>query len=177
MRDIARDLNVSVITVSKVLRNHPDIGLATRNRVLQRVRELNYRPNPAARSLATQRSFMIGVVVPDLIISFFAELILSISKRLRARGYEVVVANSEENARLEIDEVEHLVGRRVDGLIIASSQPAIDPAFFRGLAARKIPFVLVDRNFPDLAASFVGCDNERIGEIATAHLVQAGCSR
>ena len=66
MKDIARDLGVSVITISKVLRNHPDVGDATRERVLARVKELDYRPNLAARSLVTGRTYLVGLVVPAL---------------------------------------------------------------------------------------------------------------
>ena len=71
MKDIARDLGVSVITISKVLRNHPDVGDETRERVFARVKELDYRPNLAARSLVTGRSYLIGLVVPDLLHPFF----------------------------------------------------------------------------------------------------------
>ena len=74
MKDIARDLGVSVITVSKALRDHSDISDATRARVLKRVKELNYKPNYAARALVTGRSNMIGLIVPDLIHSFFSEV-------------------------------------------------------------------------------------------------------
>ena len=72
MKDIAQDLGVSVVTVSKVLRNHQDISTATRDRVLQRMKELDYRPNLAARSLVTGKSFMMGLVAPDLAHPFFA---------------------------------------------------------------------------------------------------------
>ena len=74
MKDIARDLGVSVITISKVLRNHPDVGDETRERVLARVKELDYQPNLAARSLVTGRTYLVGLVVPDLLHPFFAEI-------------------------------------------------------------------------------------------------------
>src|SRR5450432_3073341 len=100
MKDIARDLSVSVITVSKVLRNHPDISEATRDRVLQRMKELNYRPNLAARSLVTGKSYSVGLIVPDLVHPFFAELAKGISRVLRERGYGLMISSSEENAGL-----------------------------------------------------------------------------
>ena len=74
MKDVAKDLGVSVITVSKVLRNHPDVGDETRERVLARVRDLDYRPNLAARSLVTGRTYLVGLVVPTLLHPFFAEI-------------------------------------------------------------------------------------------------------
>ena len=87
MKDIARDLGVSTITVSKVFRNRPDIGDATRQRVLQRMKELNYQPNLSARALVTGKTSAIGLIVPDLIHPFFAEVAQGLSNTLRGQGY------------------------------------------------------------------------------------------
>ena len=100
MKDIARDLGVSVITISKVLRNHPDIGEETRERVLARVKELDYQPNLAARSLVTGRTYLVGLVVPDLLHPFFAEIAKSLSESLRKSGYYLIVSSSEEELRI-----------------------------------------------------------------------------
>src|SRR4026208_2176267 len=124
LKDIARDLNVSVMTVSKVVRGWAEVGAETRSRVLARIKELNYQPNWVARSLAARRTFMIGLIVPDLMHSFFAEIAKGVSAALRPLGYDVVICNSEEDGILESSEVERLMARQVDGLIIASSQPA-----------------------------------------------------
>lgn len=175
MKDIARDLGVSVITVSKVLRNHPDIGEETRERVLRRMRELNYQPNLAARALVTGKTFALGLIVPDLVHPFFAEVAKGLSGVLRERGFGLLIASSEENPELERQEIEHLVARRVDALLIASAQDA--PASFHSLAERKIPFVLLDRLFCDLAANFVGIDDEAAGRLATEHLLAVGSRR
>src|ERR671923_2232770 len=109
MRDIARDLGVSVITVSKVLRNHPDVGHETRERVLARVKELDYRPNFAARSLVTGRSYLVGLIVPDLLHPFFAEIAKSLSDVLRTSGYYLIISSSEEDPDLEEQEVNQLL--------------------------------------------------------------------
>ena len=119
MKDIAKDLGVSVITISKVLRNHPDIGDETRARVLARVKELDYRPNLAARSLVTGRTYLVGLVVPDLLHPFFAEIAKSLSDVLRESGYYLIVTSSEEDPNLEEQEINHLLARRLDTLIIA----------------------------------------------------------
>src|SRR5436190_22648854 len=95
MKDIARDLSVSVVTISKVLRNHPDVGDETRERVLARVKELDYRPNLAARSLVTGRTYLVGLVVPDLLHPFFAEIDKSLSDDLRESGYYLIISSSE----------------------------------------------------------------------------------
>src|SRR3569833_3191891 len=101
MKDIADGLGLSVVTVSKVLRGHPDIGEETRERVLQRVRELNYQPNILARSLVTGRSFLVGLIVPDLIHPFFAEIAKALASTIRAKGYSLIVSSSEEDHELE----------------------------------------------------------------------------
>ncbi|MGA2599231.1 MAG: LacI family DNA-binding transcriptional regulator, partial [Bryobacteraceae bacterium] len=106
MRDIARDLKVSAITVSKALRGHADISPATRDRVLQRIRELGYEPNLAARSLATGRSFIMGLIVPDLVHPFFGEIAKGISKVLRSKGYSLLISSSEEDPELERTELD-----------------------------------------------------------------------
>src|SRR5215469_14978241 len=101
MKDIARDLGVSLMTVSKAVRGHNDISEATRQRVLKRMRELNYQPDWIARSMATGRTFLVGLVLPDLMHSFFAEVAMAVARRLEPLGYQVVIANSEEDPETE----------------------------------------------------------------------------
>lgn len=175
MKDIARDLGVSVVTVSKVLRNHPDIGPETRARVLKRMKELNYRPNLAARALVTGRTCMIGLIVPDLVHPFFAEVAKGLSKVLRKKGYGLVISSAEEDPELERQEIDQLLARRVDALIVASAQWTVES--FRHIEEMKTPYVLIDRRFAGLAASFVGVDDEQVGVLATEHLIEVGCRR
>lgn len=177
LKDIARDLNVSVMTVSKVVRGCADVGEETRARVLARVKELNYQPNWVARSLAARRTFIIGLIVPDLMHSFFAEISKSLAAAARPAGYDVVICNSEEDPDLEATEIERLLGRQVDGLVLASAQPSSSASLFERLEARGLPYVLIDRRFPDLEASYVGADDEAIGRLATRHLIDRGCRR
>lgn len=175
MKDIARDLGVSVVTISKVLRNHPDVGDETRERVLARVKELDYRPNLAARSLVTGRTYLVGLVVPDLLHPFFAEIAKSISEVLRESGYYLIVSSSEEDPDLEEQEIDQLLARRLDILIIASCRLTVD-LFFR-IEKQKIPYVLIDRSLPGLSANFVGVDDEAVGLLATRHLIEVGCTK
>jgi LacI family transcriptional regulator, galactose operon repressor len=175
MKDIARDLGVSVVTISKVLRNHPDVGEQTRERVLARVKELDYRPNLAARSLVTGRTCMVGLVVPDLLHPFFAEIAKSLSDVLRENGYCLIVSSSDEDPELEEHEINHLLARRLDTLIIASCRSTVE--LFLRIEKQKTPYVLIDRSFPGLSPNFVGVDDEMVGKIATQHLLDIGCQR
>ena len=169
MQDIARDLNVSVVTVSKVLRNKGKISLATRQRVLQRAKKLNYQTNWIARSLVTRRTYTIGLLLPDFTHPFFAEIAKAVAETVRPHGYHVIISYFEENPQLEKSEAESLLARQVDGLILASAQPG--PGGFENIRDRNTPFILIDRPIAGAHASFVGVDNQAIGQLATTHLI------
>src|SRR6266704_2470209 len=175
MKDIAEGLGLSVVTISKVLRNHPDIAEETRERVLERIKELDYQPNTMARSLVTGRSYLIGLVVPDLLHPFFADIAKSLSHVLRGSGYYLIISSSEEDPGLEEQEINQLLARRLDILIIASCRSTVD-LFFR-IEKQKTPFVLIDRALPGLTANFVGVDDEAVGMLATKHLIDIGCKK
>lgn len=175
MKDIARDLGVSVMTISKVLRNRPDVGQATRERVLARVRELDYRPNLPARSLVTGRTYLVGLVVPNLYHPFFAEIAKSLSDALQEEGYSLILASSDEDPDLEEEEINQLLPRRLDTLMIASCRSTVD--LFGRIERQGTPYILIDRSLPGLVANFVGVDDEGVGLLATRHLLEIGCTR
>lgn len=173
MKDIARDLGVSVVTVSKVLHNHSDIGAETRKRVLRRIKELNYRPNMAARALVTGRMSLIGLIVPDLTHPFFATVAKGLSSALRSHGYSLILATSEDEPSLERKEVEQMLARRVDAVILASVRQ--DASSFRTIHAQQTPCILLDRRFSGVSANFVGIDDRLAATLATSHLIEVGC--
>jgi len=175
LKDIAQDLDLSVVTISKVLRNHPDIGEQTRKRVLKRMRELNYQPNIAARSLITGRTWTIGLVVPDLLHPFFAQIAKGISVEVRRKGYSLFISSSDEDPTLEQEEIAQLLARRVDVMLIASSQLKVES--FQRIEDQKIPYVLLDRQFSEFESNFVGVDDTAVGMLATTHLIEQGCKR
>ena len=175
MKDIAADLGLSVVTVTKVFRGRSDIGNETRLRVLARMAELNYQPNVAARSLATGRSYTMGFVVPDLMHPFFAEIAKYMAGVLRAQGYHLMMSSSLDEAAVEADQLEHLLNRGVDLLMVASSQ--VDPGILRPVLDRNVPLILVDRQFEGFPAHFVGVDDRLTGRLATRHLVEQGYQR
>lgn len=177
MMDIARDLHVSVVTVSKALRNQGRISEATRKRVLSRAKKLNYQMNWVARSLVTRRTFTIGLLLPEFAHPFFAEIARSVAHSVRPHGYHVVISSFEEDPYLEVSEVDYLLARQVDGFIIASSQSARHLDMFKRVQERKTPYVLIDRPVGGVRACFVGVDNRAIGRLATEHLISRGCKR
>jgi len=175
LKDIARELNVSVITVSKALRGNTDISEATRQRILTRMKELDYQPNMTARSLATGHSFIVGLIVPDLLNPFFTELAKSLGAALRKNSYGLILASSEGDPEIEKSEIRMMLARGVDALLIASCQATLDG--FMSVHQQDTPFVLLDRPFPHLRANFVGTDDFAGGKLATEHLIQLGRKR
>lgn len=172
MKDIARDLGISPMAVSKALRNHKDIGEDTKERVRKRAQELNYRMDWVARSMVTGRTYLVGLVVPDLMQSFFAEVATAVTSTLAPAGYHLLISNSGESAADEVANIDLLVARKVDGLIIASAQRGA-----KAFKSLKTPYTLIDRQVHGLKANYVGTRNEDIGFVATRHLAEQGCKR
>jgi LacI family transcriptional regulator len=175
LKDIANDLNLSKMTISKVLRGQTDISAATKARVLQRMKELNYRPNISARSLRTGNTFTIGLVIPSLANFFFADVARGLIQTVRAAGYGVLISSAEEDPEIEQHEIELQLSRQVDALIVASVQESSE--FFAALGQQRAPLILVDRKLPSFEASFVGLRDEAVGYVAAAHLARAGCRK
>lgn len=175
LKDIAEELGVSIVTVSKALRDRPDVAKETKARILERVKYLNYRPNLAARSLVTGRSSLVGLVVPDLIHPFFSEIAKALAAALRKKHYFLLVSSSESDPTLERDEIEHMLAHHLDCFVIASCQK--DAGHLKKIGQAGVPLILLDRAFPGFAPNFVGVNDYRIGELATEHLIAQGCKR
>ena len=173
LADIARELGLSKMTVSRAINNDPLVNEKTRERVLAVSRRLNYQPNHFARALVTNRSFLIGVIVPDLMHSYFAEIMHGISGYARGSNYQIVIGNSEENISREIDEVEALRWR-TDGLIIAPTVPASKAEVYRKMLERGTKLVLIDRTLEGVDCPMVTTDNIEVGGLATEHLISLG---
>lgn len=175
MKQIADELGLSVVTVSKALRNHEDISRKTKNLVMKRVQELKYRPNLTARSLVTGRSSLVGLLVPDLLHPFFAEVARSLGNTLRKDGLYLLICSSEGDPELERQQLEHLLSRRLDAIVVApvgADQDALEM-----VAESGTPLILLDREAPVRNAHFVGVDDLLAGKLATAHLISIGCKR
>ena len=175
LKKIANDLGVSVVTVSKVLRNHEDISKKTRDLVLKHARELGYRPNLTARSLVTGKSSLVGLLVPDLIHPFFAEVAQALAATLRTQGLYLVICSSEGDAELERNQVEHLLSRRLDAIVIASIGG--DEEILNDVVASQTPLILIDRKVDIPKSHFVGSNDVLVGSLATEHLIAMGCKR
>ena len=175
MKRIAQDLGVSITTVSKVLNKRADIGETTRARVLARVAELSYQPNAVARSLTLRRTHTLGIVIPDLMHSFFVEVTAGIEAVVHARGYGMLLCNSEEDPRKERSELQLLSQRQVDGIVLASAAASANTDLLHHLTSRGVGLVMIDRDDnPDIRCDRVLTDDVEVGRLATAHLIAQG---
>src|SRR4051812_43217157 len=175
MKRIAGELGVSITTVSKVLNNRADISEATRTRVLAKVEELGYQRNAVARSLSLRRSHTVGIVIPDLMHSFFVEVIAGIEPVASGRGYGLLLCSSSEDPRKEQSELEMLRSRQVDGIVLASAQGSGTTELLQKLSKQGTTIVMIDRDdHPSVKCHRVLTDDERVGHLATSHLLDLG---
>lgn len=175
MKRIAGELGVSITTVSKVLNNHDDISDATRTRVLAKVDELGYQRNAVARSLTLRRTHTLGIVIPDLMHSFFVEIIAGIEPVVSPRGYGLLLCSSSEDSRKERAELEMLRGRQVDGIVLASANASGNTDLLLQLTRQKTSLVMIDRDdHSSVKCHRVLTDDEQVGTVATAHLLDVG---
>jgi LacI family transcriptional regulator len=175
MKRIAGELGVSITTVSKVLNNRDDIGHATRARVLAKVAELGYQPNAVARSLTLRRTHTLGVVIPDLMHSFFVEIVAAIEAAAGARGYGLLLCSSYEDPAKERQELDMLRQRQVDGVVLGSANADGNTDLLQQIHSLGIGLVMIDRDdHPDVSCDRVVTDDHEVGRLATAHLVSQG---
>jgi LacI family transcriptional regulator len=175
MKRIAGELGVSITTVSKVLNNREDIGHATRARVLAKVAELGYQPNAVARSLTLRRTHTLGVVIPDLMHSFFVEIVAGLETVASARGYGLLLCSSNEDPGKERAEIDMLRQRQVDGIVLASVNASGNTDLLQRLDSLGIGLVMIDRDdHPIVKCDRVVTDDVEVGRLATTHLIGQG---
>ena len=175
--EIARICGVSKATVSRVINNIPQgVGPETREKVLKTIRELNYRPNALARSVATSRSGTVGLIIPDVSNFFYPKIIRGVTDYMDSCGYSVIVANSDYDPDREAQQLLRLVDRRVDGILLCSGVSNKD--FLEEFRSHNIPLGLLGRNFDNSCSdvSIIG-DNVRGAYKSAAHLIRGGSRR
>jgi DNA-binding LacI/PurR family transcriptional regulator len=176
IKDIARSLGVSISTVSRAMRDFPDVNPDTKQAVLDMAKELDYQPNQVALSLVTRQTHSIGVIVPNLDY-FFATAVRGIDEIALEAGYTVLTCQSNESYGREITNTQRLLNSQVDGLIVSLSSATSNVDHMRRLMTRGVPLVLFDRVATDLDATKVVLDNEDGARQAVNHLFEQGCRR
>lgn len=174
LKDIAKKVGVSTATVSYVLSKGKDSKVSDEvsKKVKQAARELNYQPNQIAKSLKMGKTFTVGLIVADISNPFFAHIARIIEDEAKKQNYTVIFGSSDEKSDKSWDLIQFLMNRQVDGFIIVpteNSQPQIEH-----LKENNIPFVLIDRYFPNIESSYVVLDNCKAACDAVSRLIKTG---
>jgi LacI family transcriptional regulator len=172
--DIARELNVSRITVSKALRNHPDISVGMKKKVTALAKKMGYVPNLIATQLNSRHSHTIGIVIPDLENSFFSYIVDSIIDYATDKNFRVILTVSRENETIEKRNIENLIGMRVDGLLVCNSQKSSGTAIYDQIRRMNIPLIFFDRMIPGLDFTSIVFDDKPGAISALDELINAG---
>lgn len=170
--DVAKKSGLSVVTVSRVLNNSSSVRQKNKEKVLQAMKELDYRPNAAARSLARGKTGIIGLMLTTLHDSFFDAVVNELNGRLMEHGYYLAISVSKS-----YEDTVHrplFAEDRVDGVILLSLSPKDEDEYVMDLAKKKIPFIMIDNSKPGSAVTSIIVDNFRGGYEATRHLIELG---
>lgn len=177
LKDLAKELGVSIATVSRALRSSPEIGQEMQQRVKELARRLNYRPNPFAQSLRKEAPRVIGVVVPNLVTHYYAAVLDGIEEEAAKSGYSVISANTHEQREAEVRAVDNFISLHVEGIIACLSQNTTDYSHFEEISKMGIPLVFFGRTcLPELFSS-VTANGDEAAQQATQHLIDTGSRR
>ena len=177
LKDLASELGVSIATVSRALRNSPEIGREMQQRVKDLAKKLNYRPNPFAQSLRKEAPKVIGVVVPNLVTHYYAAVLDGIEDEARRAGYSVISANSHEDFEDERQAIDNFIGLHVEGIIACLAQTTTDYSHFEEISDMGIPLVFFGRTCLTDRFSCVTANGDEAAQMATQHLIDTGSRR
>ena len=174
LKQIAETLGISVTTVSKALKDYPDLNEKTKQQVRDLAKELNYVPNASAVNLRTQQTKTIGVIIPATVHHFFSNVIKGILKEAEKKDYLVILLHSNENYELEKKQVDLLISKGVDGILISLSNKTNNFDHLKKIMDYDIPLVLFDKIAKTLNCSKVIVDDRQAAYDAVTHLIQKG---
>jgi len=177
IKDIAKALGLSTSTVSRALNGSYEIGAETKKMVLEYAEKINYRPNPIALSLKDHKSHSIGVVVCEVANDYFSQAINGIESIAYNRGYHVIITQTHESFEREAVNVEHLLSRHVDGLLVSLSAETTDVSLYKYLHDKGFPIVFFDRVAADIETHKVIANNFKGAYEATELLIESGFTK
>jgi LacI family transcriptional regulator len=175
LKQLAKELNISISTVSKALSDSHEISAKTKSAVLAKAKELNFQVNPYASGLRKQKTKTIAVVLPELVNDFFGPVLSGIESVAHEKGYHVLIYLTHEDMQREVGIIKLLRNGRVDGIMMSLSEQTCDTAHLEEL--KDIPLVFFDRAAEHIETPSVTTDNYNSGIRATEHLIQNGCRR
>ena len=177
LKDLAKELGVSIATVSRALRSSPEIGAEMQQKVKALAKALNYRPNPFAQSLRKEAPRVIGVVVPNLVTHYYAAVLDGIEDEARREGYSVISANTHEDSEVEVRAIDNFINLHVEGIVACLAQSTTDYKHFEEIADMGIPLVFFGRTCLQEKFSSVMANGDVAAQEATQHLIDTGSKR
>ena len=171
LKQIADELDISMMTVSRALNGSPNVDKITRAEVVQTARMLGYSPNHIAKSLVKRKTHTIGVVVPEITHSFFPEAIRGIEEVVYKAGYNIMLTHSAEDSKREVAAIETLASKRVDGILASIAETDTDFQIYKQVMQLGLQVVFFDRCVFNIGASCVSIDDENSAQMITQHLI------
>jgi LacI family transcriptional regulator len=174
IKDIAKALGLSTSTVSRALRDSYEISPDTKKLVMDYAEKINYQPNPIAVSLRERKSHTIGVIVGEIANNFFSQIINGVESVARERGYNVIISQNLESSEREINNLQYLTSRSIDGLLVSVSSETSNFEVLRDIHGKGMPMVFFDRIVNEIETHKVIADNFGGSYNATSHLLELG---
>ena len=177
LKQIAEVLGISITTVSKALKEYPDVSKKTRKLVRETAAMLNYKPNSFAVNLRTKESKTIGLIIPEIMHHFFSSVVKGIIYQAEKKGYLVITLQSSESYDLEKKQIDLLLSKRVDGILISLANGTADYKHLTQVIENETPLVMFDKIAKVVKCSKVIIDDRKAAYKATQHLINIGCKR
>ncbi|WP_439153045.1 LacI family DNA-binding transcriptional regulator [Winogradskyella sp.] len=177
LKEIAETLKISVSTVSKALKDYPDVSKKTKRLVKETAELMNYKPNAFAVNLRTKESKTIGLIIPEVVHHFFSSVIKGIIAQAEKKGYLVIILQSNESYELEKKQLDLLLSKRVDGILISLANGSADFKHLNDIISQEVPLVMFDKIAKIVNCSKVIINDRKAAYTATKHLIDSGCKR
>ncbi|WP_138429618.1 LacI family DNA-binding transcriptional regulator [Fodinibius saliphilus] len=172
LKHIAEELGLSAMTVSRALNDRSNVSKKTKKRVIEKAKSMGYTPNHVAKSLVSSKTYTIGVVIPQITHSFFPEVVRGIDEVTNASNYQLFLTNANEEFSREKEAIRTLQSKRVDGLLISSSQDIKDYSFYEEIINSGTVIVFFDRCIENIGASCVSVNDRASSRQITEHLIE-----
>ena len=177
LKELAKELNLSISSVSRALRDSKEISVSTKKIVLAKAKELNYHANPFASNLRRQESKTIAVVIPEIANNFFSLAINGAESYAQKKDYHVLIYQTHDDLEQEISTLKHLQNGRVDGILISLSSKTANTDHLKDIKNKGIPMVFFDRVAENINAPKITTNDYESGFKATEHLIENGCKK
>lgn len=177
LKEIAENLGISITTVSKALKDYPDVSKSTKALVKQEAKRLHYKPNVFAVNLRTKQSKTVGLIIPEVVHHFFSSVVNGIIEQAEKKGYLVIILQSNESFKLEKKQIDLLISKRVDGIMISLASTTTDISHLQEVKDLQIPLVMFDKISKLVDCSKIIINDREAAYVATKHLIDSGCKR